>query len=972
MSLQRRLTVLGFFCCVSILSAFERIAWSQEKPAVPAQAQIEINRLLDQGQEAYNREQYLQAEHLFLVALKKARAAGNKNLVWRLLNRLGLANFGLHKYNMSHDYYTQALNLYEQQKETGKKADIVLSFLHGGVGDACHELARSTGNKKQYESALYHLTLALNLTENFSNSPDIDNQRRILGLLDRLDDVHWHTGNYERALSYYHKALELRRKWGTKAQVAFSFERLGDIYLVLTRNDEALKYYNAACAVWQKVGDRNGIAGCLSGMGKAYVFLSQFQKAQETFTQALIYFPTSQPFDIAFCHLGRGGAFVGLGKYKEAKNDYIQALVLYQQLHKTVEIEGCKKSLAAIQLFTDGNKISSDALRVVNSPQVFHDQLSIALNLLTQGSLYCLQGHTQTAIPSLERALPLLQSLHATPYVTACANLLAEAYARQGQVSKALTTYQRAVDNYEAFSEQIGDPGQLGLLQASGPNLYAHYAQLLVQQKQDARALLIVERGRAQGLARQAAQNQVEYNPSILSRAETVELRKRNDALRSASEAYFGRHLRGAQARYEEAKRRRDLLNTVLYKRHAAYKRLRGAEPPTFARLQALARQHPDTLYLEWASVDEKTSLLFALSHLRGLQVFPLPYGSKTLFALMHKWRVFLAATGQLTNRNTPSDKYNTLWKAQEAEPQAATELYTLLFSRLENARMLSNARRLVVVADGPLLYLPFAALRDTRGKRLVERYALSSAISLGTLLWPPNPRQPKKPLLCLADPTGDTGQKVFAPTAGTTAGAFPYYNALPSARNYGPAIAALVPSALLYVGQKAQKATIMPQLPLCAVLLFATHGALNANNGLRSALILASAPPNHRSYNTLEAREIAGLQLSARLAILAACDSGLGQESGGEGLLGLAWAFRAAGCPCVTASQWSVDDAATGILMKSFCDGLKAHKRKDDALREAMLQVLHNSRYPRAYYWAAFQVIGDTSPISPGAITAR
>ena len=548
----------------------------------------------------------------------------------------------------------------------------------------------------------------------------------------------------------------------------------------------------------------------------------------------------------------RSGAYVGVHKYNDAAEDCQHAIKLYQQAN---DLKGVANGLLILSLLSSSTNVSHipgiTLSGTLGKGQAPTDTMSIALSLLAQGSADLSRGKAPSASVKLQRAQSLFVKLHTPQYLTACSNLLAEAYVQQGLLDKAQAEYQTAITHYEDLSEQVGDPGQLGLLQASGPNLYAHYARLLVQQKQAVRALLIAERGRAQGLARQAAQNQVTYNLSVLSNAETVELRRRNEALRSAAWDYFVRHLAHAQARFEKAKLQRDLLNTVLYKRHPAYKRLRGAEPLTFARLQTLARQNPDTLYLEWAIVDDKTSLLFALSHRHGLQAFSLPYGSKTLFDLTHRWRVSLNATGQLNDRHTPFEQHDILWKAQEAEPHIATELYTLLFSRPEHAGMFTNVRRLVFVADGPLLNAPFAALRDARGKRLVERYALASAISLGTLLWPPNPRQPEKTLLSLADPTGDTAQGISAFTAGDTSGVSPTYGPLPSARQYGTQIAASVPGALLYLGRKAQKAVDLIAASPLRCSLVVTHGALNANNGLRSALILASAGSSKQPHDT-------------------------------------------------------------------------------------------------------------------------
>src|SRR5262249_13182903 len=118
------------------------------------------------------------------------------------------------------------------------------------------------------------------------------------------------------------------------------------------------------------------------------------------------------------------------------------------------------------------------------------------------------------------------------------------------------------------------------------------------------------------------------------------------------------------------------------------------------------------------------------------------------------------------------------------------------------------------------------------------------------------------------------------------------------------------------YLGLKATKRNIMPKMSQYAILHFATHGMLDDHNGLYSALAFAPKKPSDTQYDVLEGQEIIEMRLSARMATLSACESGRGQKSGGEGALGLAWAFRAAGCPSVVASLWKVDDAATQELM--------------------------------------------------------
>ncbi len=118
----------------------------------------------------------------------------------------------------------------------------------------------------------------------------------------------------------------------------------------------------------------------------------------------------------------------------------------------------------------------------------------------------------------------------------------------------------------------------------------------------------------------------------------------------------------------------------------------------------------------------------------------------------------------------------------------------------------------------------------------------------------------------------------------------------------------------------------------------------MDEKDSLRSALYRAPQTAGSTVGDPLEAREIMGMPLAARLAILSACESGRGEKSGGEGLLGLAWAFRAAGCPSIVASKWRVDDSATRDLMVRFYKAMSSGRTKPAALGQAMRSQLVHS----------------------------
>jgi CHAT domain-containing protein len=106
---------------------------------------------------------------------------------------------------------------------------------------------------------------------------------------------------------------------------------------------------------------------------------------------------------------------------------------------------------------------------------------------------------------------------------------------------------------------------------------------------------------------------------------------------------------------------------------------------------------------------------------------------------------------------------------------------------------------------------------------------------------------------------------------------------------------------------------------------------------------------------------EIYTLRLNADLVVLSACQTGLGKEVRGEGLIGLVRGFMYAGAPRVMASMWEVDDAATAELMKLFYRGVLIEKLTPAAaLRAAQIKMLSKKHWQAPYYWGAFVLQGE------------
>jgi CHAT domain-containing protein len=168
----------------------------------------------------------------------------------------------------------------------------------------------------------------------------------------------------------------------------------------------------------------------------------------------------------------------------------------------------------------------------------------------------------------------------------------------------------------------------------------------------------------------------------------------------------------------------------------------------------------------------------------------------------------------------------------------------------------------------------------------------------------------------------------------------------------YGPK------SSRVYIGDQALEATFKREAPACDILHVATHGVTYDGAPMFSSLVL-NASPHDEEDGVLEAREIATLTLNAGVAVLSACETGKAAWVSGEGVIGLSWAFLAAGCPTTVVSLWKAQSAATAVLMVEFHRQLARGATSSEALRRAQLALRRDRRYRNPFYWAPFVVIG-------------
>jgi CHAT domain-containing protein len=439
-----------------------------------------------------------------------------------------------------------------------------------------------------------------------------------------------------------------------------------------------------------------------------------------------------------------------------------------------------------------------------------------------------------------------------------------------------------------------------------------------------------------------------------------------------------------------------------------------------------------DTLLLEY-SLGEDKSYLWAVT-LDSITSYELPKRSDVETAAKSYYEL-LAADNRKNNsvKGETKDQINSrLSKEKKPIVSADTELSEAA-SRLSQIIIAPVAaqlgtKRLLIVADGALQYIPFAALPETISNSTVnatpnnainakvkttanaakntasqplvfnhEIVSLPSASTLAVLRREFSERKPAAGTIAVvADPvfskddvrvgeavsrrqtktnSADNEKSPKTPVSSTIVTSALEESGisrdglslarLDATRTEANSILALAPvnMGMKALSFQASRSTVTSgELARYRIVHFATHGLLNSEHPELSGIVLSLVDERGEPQDGfLRLHEIYNLKLPAELIVLSACQTALGKEIRGEGLVGLTRGFMYAGSPRVVASLWKVDDAATRDLMKSFYREMLTGKLPPAAaLRQAQIEMAKQKIYGKPYYWAAFVLQGE------------
>jgi CHAT domain-containing protein/Tfp pilus assembly protein PilF len=890
-----------------------------------------------------------------------------------------------------------------------------------GKAQALQSLGVAASQLGEWDKALTAYSGALAV---WTGLGDLENEGRTLY---SLGNFYQTRGDSQQALHYFAQALPLRQGAGDLSGEVNTLNAMAMAYSDLGRIREARESFERLLELSQGAQDTQR-AGALSSLAGFDQRTGELQKAQELYQKALQIFERLGVRSLQAQVLNNMAALShDLGDLETALDQYRQALDLCRSVEdrnlaiETLEAqtlanlgwtqhllypEQSKEALQTLdQAYELGrnldNSDSTQALALYYIGRV-HSQLNepaIALpflerssslwqknpgehpkSLLALGEVHQALGHRQEAARFFSEAVEASRRMEKTSMISKGLYLQAAFDRANGDLEKALGEIEEALGLVEGMRSRVESDDLRTSFFASRRAFFELYIEILMRLHEqrpgdgfDARSFQASERARARGLLDLLAEGRIDVRQGIapdLKRRET-ELDAQLGYLKNQLSQVYS--LPGNEARIAQLKRQigeagteRERLSEQIRHDYPQYAALLYPKPLDLAAVQGLLDDR--TALCEYA-VGEESSFLFVVTRDR-LQSYRLPGQEELGRAVQTIRRALAEGPGR---------------RRSGGYVRAAFELYQQILAPAES--LLRGKSRLLVSPDGPLLVLPFDALLTGNATSdgydlpyLLRRYAITSIPSASVLgrvqAAKPEAEEAAKTFLGYSDPIYETGLAAGGAPESEEDGrrGVPADPERPTQRLEESArevreIASLFPAAEREVYERgaATEENIENNelLKKARLIHFATHGFVDEVRPYLSGLVLTRTQ-NSEVDGILRMHEIFNLKMRADVVVLSACNTGLGKQVSGEGLVGLTRAFLYAGANSMVVSLWQVADHSTADLMVDFYNFLKEGAEKVEALQRAKLRMIESGgKTSHPFYWAPFVLTGE-----PGALS--
>ena len=715
-----------------------------------------------------------------------------------------------------------------------------------------------------------------------------------------LGNAYQSLGDYRKAIEHHEKHLKIAIEVGARDGEGRAYGNLGIAYQSLGDCRKAIEYLEKCLKIAIEIGDRSGEGGAYENLGNAFQSLSDYGKNIEYQEKRL-----RIAVEIGD-RGGEGGAYGNLGIAYESLGDYRKAI---EYLGKYLKI--------AIEIGDRGGEGTA------------YGNLGIAYQSL---------GDYRKAIEYLEKYLKIAIEIgDRGGEGGACGNL--------GIAYQSLSDYRKNIEYQEKrlkiaieIGHRSGEGGAYGNLGIAYQSLGDYRKNIEYQEKRLRIAIEIGERagegeayyniGNAYSSLQQF-ENAVDYFVSAVDAFNSLRsLLKSNDSWKIK---FREQHETTYTALW------RSLLRTGKF------------DEALFAAEQGRAQTLSDTLFIQYklhaslstALIDTKETISRLFTEISTPIIFLATEGLTINIWFLRKGNKVTFRTGRLEGGIAEKDPIHALL------PSSSEEIGTNTFKPFYDAvidpivDMLGpQDDELLIVSDGALCLTPWAAVIESIRIRTVP-----SLTSYQLILSASEGHHKKTGALLVGNPCLNELEKPPPD--------------LPGAQEEVEMIASVLNTRPL-TGRQATKAEVMKRMSSVGLIHIAAHGnkfsgeiALSPNPGWTSKF------PQKKDF-ILKMSDVQAANLRARLVVLSCDNSGRGRILKGEGVVGIARAFLAAGARSVLVALWEIDDEATIVFMKGFYQHLKEGKTASAAVQQSMKSLRESEEYSEMRYWAPFQLIGD------------
>lgn len=747
---------------------------------------------------------------------------------------------------------------------------------------------------------------------------EIDERQGEAATINQIGQIYYNLGQYQQALDNYEAAYLIFQELKNDGGVAITLSNMAVVYRNLGEYQKALSFYQESLALLRSVNNPLAEATTINNIAAVYENLGRYETAISYYQQALENFQKiSDRRSQAYALLNIGSARENLGERDRALEHYQQALAIILAEEDAI---GEGRTLTYIGWLYHQSQRSDRGLlfleQALTIRREIDDRPGEAVTLDYLGTIYRDRGNPEKALEHYRQALKIAKDIGDRPGVGRTLSNIGATFLGAGKFSQATKNLTAAIEIWESLRPGLTDENKVSLFDTQ-LQTYSDLQTALIAQNQTEKALEIAERGRARAFAELLAS--------------------------------------GLGAQFAE--------------------QFQTPAPPTVAEIRQIARQEKATLveysiannklYI-WViqpngTIDLRTvnlsnldiPLAEAVERSQTAAVSGVSRGAtNTVNNLVRETRTsaiqpnlaYQLATATKGAENYTRFKNNRLWAS-----------YQLLIEPIADLLPTNPETPVILIPQGPLFLIPFAALQDDSGNYLIEKHNIAIAPSIqvldlthrqqqrtanatGNVLVVGNPTMPALPARF-----GDRPQPL---------------EPLPHAEEEAKAIAQLLHTEPL-LGAAATETAVVEKMRNASIIHLATHGLLDELkdlSGMPGAIVLA---PSDNADGFLTSSEIVTLKLNAQLVVISACNTGRGDITG-DGVIGLSRAFIAAGVPSAMVSLWSIPDAPTAYLNVEFYQQMQKGSDRSLALRQAMLATM--KKYPHPRDWAGFILVGASN----------